>query len=360
MALPGLQRPCLESGRAWASALRRIEDRAVVELGRANGRAKVFREILAYLRGTVSIVDKRAVSSIGKRLGLTPRCVRMHLAALERDGWVLRVHHAGLRFPGQRGWATSAYVVPEALPYISAMPLSRQAKARAELRAPAIAAAVLASGHARALRGAMAKISAASEGSAGLLKAENRKTSSGMGEAHPSVQASVSPAVSEITTVLPLPPRSPTPVDNTLQLAGDDVRGVGAIPPSSGEPLVEDRRWPELGCFAPRMPLAPRPQARTGSSNDGSTRAALAGLTPSAAAAQLEATGVPRSEAVQRAVGYSRTAAWRRFRQARGEPEGRQPRWRATARAAAFELERLREEKRREGAPIDGNDRDFE
>jgi hypothetical protein len=157
MPLPGLQRPCLESGRAWASALRRIEDRAVVELGRANGRAKVFREILAYLRGTVSIVDKRAVSSIGKRLGLTARCVRMHLAALERHGWVLRVHHAGLRFPGQRGWATSAYVVPAALPHVSAMPLSRRAKARAELRVPAVAAALLAAGHAQGLRQASAK-----------------------------------------------------------------------------------------------------------------------------------------------------------------------------------------------------------
>lgn len=86
MALPGLRRTCLESGRARASALRRIEDRAVVELGRASGRAKVFRELLASLRGTVSIVDQRAVSSIAKRLGLTARCVRVHLATLERAG----------------------------------------------------------------------------------------------------------------------------------------------------------------------------------------------------------------------------------------------------------------------------------
>lgn len=308
MALPGLQRTCLESGRAWASALRRIEDRAVVELGRANGRAKVFREILAYLRGTVSIVDKRAVSSIAKRLGLTPRCVRMHLAALERGGWVLRVHHAGLRFPGQRGWATSAYIVPETLPSISTMPLSRQAKARAELRAPAVAAALLAAGHARALRGVIAKSSAESACSAHPPAPDNRKTSTEMGEAHPSVQASASPCVSEITTVLPLPPRSPTLVDNPGR-AGDDAGGSGAISPSSESVVDEGHGWPELGCFAPRMPLAARSQPGTRSGNDGRGQPMLAGLTPRDAAAQLEAMGVSRSEAVHRAVGYSRTAS---------------------------------------------------
>jgi hypothetical protein len=353
MALPGLQRPCLESGRAWAAALRRIEDHAVVELGRANGRAKVFREILAYLRGTVSIVDKRAVSSIAKRLGLTPRCVRMHLAALERDGWVLRVHHAGLRFPGQRGWATSAYLVPTALPDIAAMPFSRQAKARADLRHPDIAAALLAAGHAQALRAVMVKSPAATVGSGGVPRGNNRKTSSEMGEAHPFVRACDPPAVSEITIALPLPPRGQAGVDNPGH-AGHDAGGAGAPSLSSGSlGGGKDHGWPELGCSAPRTPLAARTRPGTKSGDDGRGHPALAGLTPSAAAAQLEAMGVPRSEAVQRAVGYSRTAAWRRFRRARGEPEGRQPRWRAEARAADLELKRLRDERRIEASLSD-------
>jgi hypothetical protein len=288
----------------------------VVELGRANGRAKVFREILAYLRGAVSVVDKRAVSSIGKRLGLTPRCVRMHLAALERDSFVLRVHHAGLRFPGQRGWATSAYVVPDALPYISTMPLSRQAKARAELRVPAIAAALLAAGHAQALRRAGAKTPVSPAESTGSRVADNRKTSTEMGEAHPFVQASASSAVSEITTVLPLPPLGSGPVDSA--------------------------RREESGWGGARLR-----GARTRSSNEGNERQrGLAGLTVRRTVDQLEIIGLSRGEAIQRAMVYSRTAAWRRFRRARGDPEGRQPRWRAHARAVELELERIRREKR--------------
>jgi hypothetical protein len=313
MGLPGLQRPCLESGRAWAAALRRIEDRAVVELGRANGRAKVFREILAYMRGTVSIVDKRAVSSIAKRLGLTPRCVRMHLRALERDGRLLRTHQAGLRFPGQRGWATSAYVVPEALPYISEMPFSRQAKARAELRVPAVAAALLAAGHARALRQTAAKTPVLPGGSASSRGAENRKTSTEMGEAHPSVQASASSSVLEIRTVLPLPPRGRAVVENSDHVGGVAER-AGATSPSPGSLVHEGHGGPELGCFAPHTPLAARIPMNTGSGIDAKARRrALARLIPSAAAAKLESWGMSWSEAKRRATKYSKIAAWLRI-----------------------------------------------
>ncbi len=137
MGLPGLQRECLRSGTEWDATVRRFEDEAFAALGRACGRAKVLREILRYLGRDVAVADVRAVSSIARRLRVTVRNVRQHLAALEAAGWIVRVHKAGLRFPGQRGWATSAYVVPALLPAVALMPPGRRDKAR-ELLVPAL------------------------------------------------------------------------------------------------------------------------------------------------------------------------------------------------------------------------------
>jgi hypothetical protein len=64
----------------------------------------------------------------------------------------------------------------------------------------------------------------------------------------------------------------------------------------------------------------------------------LAGLRVRQVVSQFESMGVPRRDAIQRAVGYSRTAAWRRFRQRRSEPASRRPRWRRDARTVIFEL----------------------
>lgn len=71
--VPGLQRPCLESGRAWASATRKEEARAILAMSRRGGRSKVYRELLRQCRDGVLPADLRAVSSIGARLGITER-----------------------------------------------------------------------------------------------------------------------------------------------------------------------------------------------------------------------------------------------------------------------------------------------
>jgi len=99
----------------------------------------------------------------------------------------------------------------------------------------------------------------------------------------------------------------------------------GAVGPSWTEP-----RWPKSG--------------------------QLQGLTPRQVVAVLEAEDVPRSEAIQRATGFARVAAWRRWRRRRGEQQGRRPRVRGRLRAAQHELDRLRVEKAKAGEPPDTGD----
>jgi hypothetical protein len=53
--VPGLKRPCLESGRAWASATRAEEARAILAMSRRGGRSKVYRELLRQCRDGVPL-----------------------------------------------------------------------------------------------------------------------------------------------------------------------------------------------------------------------------------------------------------------------------------------------------------------
>lgn len=57
--VPSLKRPCLESGRAWASATRAEEARAILAMSRRGGRSKVYLELLRQCRDGVLPADLR-------------------------------------------------------------------------------------------------------------------------------------------------------------------------------------------------------------------------------------------------------------------------------------------------------------
>jgi hypothetical protein len=110
IARRGFQREAFPN--AWSTALRGLKRRATRELHRANGVGKVFAEILTYLAAGVTVCDARALSTIAEQLGIRDRRhVRRCVAWLARKGWIVRVHHRGERFEGQRGWTTNVYVV---------------------------------------------------------------------------------------------------------------------------------------------------------------------------------------------------------------------------------------------------------
>lgn len=286
--------------------MRAYEREAVRRLGRANGRAKVLRELLAYARDLVAVTDARAVSTIGRACGIGQRMVRAHLAALEDAGFLLRVHKAGRRFAAQHGWATSVYVVPALVPFVRAMPPGRRAAAQLALRAPAVAAALA-----------------------------NRQGSTDMGSQSPSAPTSVSSAST-------LPPVSTFPPYPPGELAAVDSDGPARPDGDGGAVAPSPRFAPQASAAAGRELAQPaadavRPALR---------REQLAGLPPSAVADVLEGHGYERSAAVTHAAGFARVAAARRARSRRGEAPGRSERHRGPARAAAAELASLREDMR--------------
>lgn len=326
--VPGLKRPCLESGRAWASATRDEEARAILAMSRRGGRSKVYRELLRQCRDGVLPADVRAVSSIGARLGITERQVRKHLAALEAEKWIVKVHHAGLRLPGQRGWTTTVIVLPALLPAVPLLPPAAREKARKLLLGELVRTALMTLGQARQLRQAVGPIEPSPPPASEPARpppADNLSISTPMGLGRDSVHVGLFPSVSEISIASPYPLRTLNAVENPdHQAVRADARTCSE--PSSGETAA-----------------AP-PPARTRRSPDH-----LGGLKPSEVVAVLEAEGVPRSEAVQRATGFARTAAWRRWRRRKRLPEGRSVRRRALVLAVQRELARLRVERRQAG-----------
>ncbi len=124
-------------------------------MSRRGGRSKVYRELLRQCRDGVLPANLRAVSSIGARLGITERQVRKHLAALEAEGWIVKVHHAGLRLPGQRGWTTTVTVLPALLPSVQLLPPRAREKARKLLLGELVRTALMTRGYASRLREAV-------------------------------------------------------------------------------------------------------------------------------------------------------------------------------------------------------------
>jgi len=245
--VPGLRRPCLESGRAWASALRAEEARAILAMSRRGGRSKVYRELLRQCRDGVLPADLRAVSSIGARLGITERQVRKHLAALETEKWIVKVHHAGLRLPGQRGWTTTVTVLPALLPSVHLLPPGAREKARKVLLGELVRTALMQLGYARQLREAVGAreppkvLPGPARGSG--EPPDNLSISTPMGLGTGFVSACISPSVSEIATVSPYPLCAPRAVED---------------PPPCGEVRADARPLSNTPCgFRPSRSAIP-------------------------------------------------------------------------------------------------------
>lgn len=359
-AVPGLRRPCLESGRAWASATRQEEARAILAMSRRGGRSKVYRELLRQCRDGVSPADVRAVSSIAARLGILDRQVRKHLAALEADGVIVTVHHAGIRLPGQRGWTTNVYVMPALLGAVPLLPPGARAKARKLLLSGLVRTALMTRGYARQLRDAIGAPeeppAAAPSVSSPRRPPDNLSISTPMGLGSDFVSAGSSFTVPEITIVPPYPPGRLPPVDNS-----GPEREVRATARTDSEPAPvagpegRDRSWVSTGSVWPCVDGDSATRRPTEATTRRTARE-LRGLKPSQVVSILEVDGEPRSEAIHRATGFARVQAWRRFRRAHGRAEGRKPRWRSEARAVQLELNRLRDEERLANRPVEHAD----
>jgi hypothetical protein len=363
----------------------------VAALGRNNGRSKVYAALLAYAMKGPGIVDKRAVSSILDTLELKDvRSLKRHLAWLHEQGWIVRVRGEGHHLKRQRGSPTSLIVLPRLLESVPLLPPNSRAKAQSALRRPAVSLALLQRGAAAALRVALGEPEPPPDdgspprgggpaGSCGNdakqvpLLTERVVNSPPMGRS-PFVDRSSTFTRSEITTP-PTPPRSDlfTPASAAPPREGRGGAGLTARPLEPDGPAAappgRERDHPAAG--AVRLAL------ERGEHRACPQELEAAELTPSSVAAELEARGVPRSEAVAavyrasvsgperparlaellqlvrrgaapagaamaRVLKFAEIERWRRERALRGEPPGRAPRTRATLRAVRRELARPR------------------
>jgi hypothetical protein len=380
----GLAREELESARPWAAAARRYGRDAARELHRRNGAAKVLAAITTYLASGVRVVDRRATGAIARAAGVTTRWAREKLAELEGDGYLLRVTRAGVRLPGQRGWETSAIIVPALLANGELMPDAARGAARAALaelalRDPKVRAAL----DARRPAAAAASASAAAAESepppvpppVPAVKSEPPAAPPAPREeqaAAPAEEVAVAPAVSPAD--LPQKRRidrsgmgfcyftsdrnrsSPTPPRAVDVERGEDAlrapldAGAAApAPPLERDPDTAPREVtpsppPPAGDLRPPATSAPTPDDRPAGSSRGRSLQPLPPELrgPGARVADVieyfTRQGLSRSAAVAHMRGWQRTAAFRRGREARGE-EGGRPRAQARREARAVRLE---------------------
>jgi hypothetical protein len=327
----------------WSRHLRALKRSAGRELHRANGVAKVFSEILAYLAAGLTVCDARALSTIAEQLGIRDRRhVRRCVAWLARNGWIVRVHHRGMRFEGQRGWTTNVYVVPRTFGLVPFMPDAFRDRAIARLRE--LRGAIGELPELVALLGPAPVENAAPQAD---RPAENRVDPPDMGSVPSSLSVSSS---STVTLVSPsYLPHESDGCGEPAAYSGEEG-AVAPIPPIADEP---------------RPDPAPRARQERTEAVSGGAAAAPDAAAPSEAQPntgrdrpptlrelrdRYYATGRYRSlgTATRAAAGALRTFARRRY-QVDGSDPGRRPRWRGAAR----EAERMRRERELAGEPPD-------
>ncbi len=331
----------------WSTAVRAFLRRARREMHRANGVHKLFAEIVGYMAAGVRVTDARALSTIAEQIGIRDRRhVRRCMGWLVRHGWIVRVHHQGERFAGQRGWTTNVYLAPGLLPYVGMMPDTFRVAALARLRA--LRAALDESPELVTLLGP-----APVENPAGQVNSppDNRVDPPYMGSDTSPLHASRSctgslvspsyppqasmrcgepaPVTGEEGAGAPIPPiAEPLPCGEaprarqapTARASGDGPEPVGAVAPSEAQPGTGEGRPPTLRELRDRYYATGRY-----SSIGAATRAAAGAL---------------------------RTFARRRHRQGGKLDPGRRPRWRGVAR----ELKRMGRERQAAGEPVDTGD----
>jgi hypothetical protein len=314
----GLSKPAYASSLDWVKACEDYERHITRKLHRENGPIKVLRAILTYLAAGTCVVDTRAISTIARDVGVTPRWVRCCLAELEAGGLVARLFKLGWRGEGQRGWDTTAYVVPDLLLLIPGLARPRRAAALLLLRAPLLRAELRAwlLRHRPELAEEVDNL--VGGGTADPhSEYDNRKYRSDIASKETTYVVS-----NTIGSESPLPPSAPE--------FSTPERSGGAVAPSPQDP--EARPWGRLTSTRPIPPRAPDP------SKGGLTRGGWPHGRFRSSGAETRAK-----------VGWQKTKAKREHEQTAGVPPGRKERHRGKARAVLLELEAIRREKRERG-----------
>jgi hypothetical protein len=335
------------SAQPWLNALVALSLRVTRELHRHNGVRKVYQALLEHARRTLTVIDLRAVSTLAEELGVSEGQVRRCLGYLVRKGRVRRAHHRGLRFPGQRGWTTNAYVLVDALPLVRLLPEPFQKGCREKLAALRDAIGE-APGLADLLGPAPAPATVENAGNATPAEPITLQACT------PWASSSLQVSVGDRYLDHPLPPRG---VDNS---AGD----VAAVRSAEGAdaplpPIAHETRQPSADTPRAETDDAPAARARGGrddgpappgeASNDGG--GAFRALSLRARIAHCQGNGRHRTtgQANDTAMGIGRMQKRRELERAAGKPPGRD---REAARARR-ELRRMRRERELAGEPPD-------